>query len=47
MSYHRTATPSVQWRETHNANVRNGAGAYRRGMTGPILPIVKRKWWQL
>jgi hypothetical protein len=41
VSYHRSTTPAIrpQWRETHNANVRNGAGVYRRSMSGPIMPM--------
>ena len=41
MSFHRSTTPAIrpQWRETHNANVRNGAGVYRRSMSGPIMPM--------
>lgn len=47
MSYHKTSQSAPRWQETHNASQRNSAGTYRRSMTGPILPMPKRKWWQL
>lgn len=47
MSYHRTSTPAAsEWRETHNANARNGAGVYRRPMSGPIIPMTPPSFWE-
>ena len=42
MSYDKAMTPSGAWKETHNSNKRNGAGLYRRSMSGAIMPIERK-----